>query len=1057
MAADDTISPPEGFVVDKPPGQPAAPEAQAKPAAKPEVPAPPAGFVMDASAEKPQIGPVSEQMRAKIAGPLGRKVASTVRQTASQMDSDVDYSGVAAPGLRAQYGFLDTPEERKQFLAGHFGKENVAQDSFGRDVVVMNGQKVAFLPRGGKDTGKKGANAAGYADLAGDVAPVAGMVLGSLATAPFPGAGIVGAGVGGAGGKGINKLIKETMGPAYTAGGGYNLQSTPEIAKDIAMEVPVGMAGQGAAEAIGIVGRSILRGPFREGSIFGPITEKGKELFAKVQKEVEAARAIGLKPKVGTYSPNASFTQRVQNAGFRLFGDDLTLKNRPIIEEQAAKLTGGYFKNEAERAEAVNRLISSRADQTVKTAQAVADAAKVEAETLLRGAESSITGRVGEPSGELAAMAAKDVLSLKKEWAAKMSEGYAPVDALAGKPVVPYSGIKTMMKQILEEMPQTAKGEPAFVAPELKNFAKEIFSLPEYGTFQQMQVIRSTLRDYADVQALNAGLTERQAARLGMAANDSFEYAKSELITKFTSQPPQQLKEFKAKGLLQTLREKGGVALDQIRDLTGEARVGAGVKGLQPGLFRKDGKPLGDLATELREEGWAIADDKVDGGVQALRDKIQKELAGEKQFSVADTDRKAVWDLENRLREDAAAEKPFVTTTRVVIPGVEEAKAALRNTDKLYAEGIQKFNDLTVKAMVKEAGQTGFIEPELFASRVAMPGQNDKLLRVKEVVSPATFGEIGAVKWKQMLDTSKDPLTGQVSGKILARQLGKMGSVLETLYGKAEAGRMVSYAEHLAALNGSMDASALKPGRLAEAVRDAVMKKEASDAVMSRGFIKALQTDGPQSLSAVQWLTEPEHRLPLRQTIDVFGPKSAEAGNIKEYLARRIFTSMEVPATRGAEKYGSTELMGEPLLNELNRYGKPYLTEVFGKGWTDSAYQFAKNVEVATRKNPTDSGGLIAASLGLHWLRHIGEIAKYFTAGELLSTEPVITYLSRGFGKGGWDFMQKALGTGLKVGAAYEAEEITKQGADYTRGAVTHAQGQQSPFGSMLQSTGAKQ
>src|SRR5437879_2056384 len=38
-----------------------------------------------------------------------------------QMDRDVDYSGVASPGLRAEYGFLDTPEERQAFLQKHFG------------------------------------------------------------------------------------------------------------------------------------------------------------------------------------------------------------------------------------------------------------------------------------------------------------------------------------------------------------------------------------------------------------------------------------------------------------------------------------------------------------------------------------------------------------------------------------------------------------------------------------------------------------------------------------------------------------------------------------------------------------------------------------------------------------------------------------------------------------------------------------------------------------------------------------------------------------------------
>ncbi len=147
---------------------------------------------------------------------------------------------------------------------------------------------------------------------------------------------------------------------------------------------------------------------------------------------------------------------------------------------------------------------------------------------------------------------------------------------------------------------------------------------------------------------------------------------------------------------------------------------------------------------------------------------------------------------------------------------------------------------------------------------------------------------------------------------------------------------------------------------------------------------------------------------------------------------------MEVPATKGAEKYGTTELMGEPLQKELERYGRPYLEEVFGKKWTDSAYKFARQAEVATRKNPVDSGGLLAATLGLHWLRHLGEIARYFTAGELLSTDPVITYLSTGVEFGGADFLQKWVGRGMQLGINIEAEELPKKTADRARGYITH-------------------
>ena len=223
----DIPPPPAGFVLDSP----------KKAEAKEKPPEPPKGFKLDSS-DSPDLKAVFSLPAAQMAGKLGAKTRQAAAQFAKQQDPDVDYSGVSMPTIRAQYSFLDTPEERQQFLKQHFG--DVTQDSFGRDVVKINGQKVAFLPRGDRDTGKPGATASAWADVAGDVAPVAGMMIGSLATAPIPGASIAGSGIGAAGGKAVNKIIKQVM--------GANLQDSQAIATDIAMEVPKGAAAQAGVE-----------------------------------------------------------------------------------------------------------------------------------------------------------------------------------------------------------------------------------------------------------------------------------------------------------------------------------------------------------------------------------------------------------------------------------------------------------------------------------------------------------------------------------------------------------------------------------------------------------------------------------------------------------------------------------------------------------------------------------------------------------------------------------------------------------------------------------------
>src|SRR5258708_22189833 len=200
-----------------------------------------------------------------------------------------------------------------------------------------------------------------------------------------------------------------------------------------------------------------------------------------------------------------------------------------------------------------------------------------------------------------------------------------------------------------------------------------------------------------------------------------------------------------------------------------------------------------------------------------------------------------------------------IVTSQRVVPGVEQASAALRRADNFYAAGMKRFNDLTVEAMVKDATKSGFVEPEKVASRIATPGMNEKLLRIQKSVTPETFGQIGAERWKQMLDESRSPLTGEVSGRLLADRLKKMGPVLETLYGKAESGRMMTYAEHLAALNGDIPASVLKEaaGIVNPAERQAM-----------RDRLQVLESQGGTA-AEISALKEKLQARPLSQTTPV--------------------------------------------------------------------------------------------------------------------------------------------------------------------------------------------
>lgn len=840
---------------------------------------------------------------------IDRRRAS-LKMFAGQQDEGVDYSGVPDLKNRAIYSILG-PSEKLPFLQKAYGAENVSQDSFGRPIILRDGKKIAFMPRG-----QEGNTLATYADVAGDIAPVGGMIAGATVGAPLGvGASIGLSGLGAAGGEAINKGIKSLL--------GLNLQTTGENFADLGNQALLGAGAEGIGQLARLVGRSVLA-PYAERSILGP-NEVAKPAYRQQMADVQGAIDMGLTPRVGAFAPSAGLVQRAQNAGFRLFGDPLGLKNRPIIEAGRQELAGkvgaiGEISPEAlsKTGEVVSSQVSRAADEALAAANEKANLARGDALNLLRSAQDALTSKVGTPSGGLASSVESSIRAAKDAFRVKSSELYGPVDAVAGKPLVPTQGIKDMMRTIIEEGPQTTGGKALLASDAIKKFASDIAALPDHITFQQMQVARSTLRDRSALDALNAGLSERQAARLAGAADAAFDDA--------------------GKAFQVSMRS-----------------------------------PIVD------QSGQAI-------------------------------------------------------TTVAKFPESPQAKTAaqaLRRADAYYAAGIKRFNDMSVEALVKDATQSGFIQPEKVAQFIAAPGQVDKLLRIKKVISPEAFAEVGKQKWADLIGASTDSLTADVSGKKLADRLSQMGNSLDALYGPVQAKEMRNLARQLAALDGKIPADVLQSGNITDAIKKAVSAEQSFNQLASAHHINMIRGGGPESLRAAEWLTSPQNRLQLRNAINTFGTNSAEANSLREYLARKIFASMEVPSSAVEQKFGATVLRGEPLQKTLEQYGKPFLDEVFGKEWSNQVYTFANKVEIGTRYNPQDSGGLAAAALGMKWLHHLTDLAKFYGYGWATTKSPVITYMTKGTpGFQDTSSLMNALRTVATQGSrgyiGFQAEEMPK-------------------------------
>ena len=165
--------------------------------------------------------------------------------------------------------------------------------------------------------------------------------------------------------------------------------------------------------------------------------------------------------------------------------------------------------------------------------------------------------------------------------------------------------------------------------------------------------------------------------------------------------------------LLDDIRAMGGIEKSNIKDITGESRVGKGMNGLPPNLFTGRGAQLDDLTGRLRARGYDIPDD-VDGGVQALRDMIGEEINGNKVYSLHNME--AAAEATSKARYAPAPQKPtaqavpFKTLQNLrssIGDAAQEAKLGSRNQESAALQSMRSAIDDKVDNVVEYGGQHG--------------------------------------------------------------------------------------------------------------------------------------------------------------------------------------------------------------------------------------------------------------------------------------------------------------------------------------------------------------
>lgn len=374
-----------------------------------------------------------------------------------QIDPDVSTTGIPKFGLRAGLSRQDTKAEREQYLTEKLGDGGWGLDTYGRYVVTPTGLERLGLPPQDRPVriDEPGITRYDIADFAGEALPIAGTVAASLMAPGTGGLSLLGLGAGGAMvGKGIQEGVE------YLAG--ENLQTFPQVAKDIGVEGLLAAGGEGLMLGGRAIGRKVM----------GPSASRMTDISRRALQETEdiGARAS---PTQITEAPIIGRAQGLLNM---IFGDPLEKKNAIAIRNE------------------LNRLKVSNYPSSLS----------------LEDVGKNVRADIGQARGKIATWA--DDVTTKID------------DLTGGVPVISSYKLKTAARNILDELPKhKGTGKPIFVPPETQKFLTDIIEGmdPYIPVNQQFRVV-DQLWKAVDDNTILPGIASHDAKVLWKAAKDSF-------------------------------------------------------------------------------------------------------------------------------------------------------------------------------------------------------------------------------------------------------------------------------------------------------------------------------------------------------------------------------------------------------------------------------------------------------------------------------------------------------------------------------------------------------
>ena len=463
-----------------------------------------------------------------------------------------DYSGLPNAKLRAALSFMETEEEKENLLNLNVGPNSWTKDKYGRYAIMPEFREELGAPPGDQpliiDNPDKIEWGEDIAEWAGTMPEVVGAIGGGLTMSGYgvlPGMALSGIAAGAA--QLGEELIEEKM--------GYQLQ--PYLPTE-GEESVAGDVGESAA--YGVVGELGGRG----------LIKAGKIIFSPAEVRIPTGETGMFNLKTYTYAPRVD---AAAGPGERATYDMV----RELLEEKAipdvgkatdvsylGRLAGlfesvfGYSKAknvvnlkylqdkvnrflEAEGAEPFDPFMQSvlpklNESELGALIQLRTAGAKSASEETLEGSRIALQGAIDDlleslrQPGEFTGIGETiqaNIIKAKGDFSKAAGKLYHESDQLmGGNPIIPTTGVKGVVSEILSRLPKEADGTILQGFPqESLNLLKSILNMSDRITTSEAHTLRSLIGDIAYDPSLLKGISSKQFGEIKVALNEAFDQA----------------------------------------------------------------------------------------------------------------------------------------------------------------------------------------------------------------------------------------------------------------------------------------------------------------------------------------------------------------------------------------------------------------------------------------------------------------------------------------------------------------------------------------------------